>query len=82
MLEIVGLFAGFLTTLSFLPQAIKIIRTRQTESISLIMYSAFVAGVFLWIVYGIIINSIPLLMWNVLTFALAGTILTLKVKFG
>lgn len=82
MLEAIGLLAGFLTTLSFLPQAFKIIQTKQTQSISLVMYSFFVAGVMLWIMYGFMIASIPLIIWNALTFLLAGTILALKLRFG
>ena len=82
MLEAIGLLAGFLTTLSFLPQAFKIIQTRQTQSISLVMYSSFVAGVTLWIMYGFMIASTPLILWNVLTFLLAGTVLILKLRFG
>ncbi len=82
MLEAIGLLAGFLTTLSFLPQAFKIIQTKQTQSISLVMYSSFVAGVVLWIMYGFLIASTPLIIWNVLTFLLAGTVLALKLRFG
>lgn len=82
MLEAIGLLAGFLTTLSFLPQAFKIIQTKQTQSISLVMYSSFVTGVMLWIMYGFMIASTPLILWNVLTFLLAGTVLILKLRFG
>lgn len=82
MLEAIGLFAGFLTTMSFLPQALKIIKTKQTESISLVMYSALVAGVLCWIMYGMIIHSLPIIFWNVLTFLLAGTVLVLKIRLG
>ena len=82
MMEVIGLVAGFLTTLSFLPQAVMIIRTRNTQAISITMYSAFAAGVFLWIVYGFVIQSPAILIWNVLTFVLAATILALKIRFG
>ena len=81
-IEVLGLLAGFLTTLSFLPQAVQIIRTKDTKSISVAMYSAFVAGVFLWMVYGLVIASVPVLLWNVLTLILSGTILFLKLRFG
>ncbi|MBR9912253.1 MAG: glutathione synthetase [Gammaproteobacteria bacterium] len=82
MLEMVGLVAGFCTTLSFLPQALQVIKTRNTTSISLMMYVVFVTGVTLWIIYGVLISSLPLLMWNFFTLLLAGTILRLKLRYG
>lgn len=82
LMEIIGLLAGMCTTLSFIPQAVQIIKTRNTSSISLIMYAVFVSGVFLWILYGLIIASTPVLLWNVITFLLAGTILTMKLRYG
>lgn len=82
MLEVIGIVAGFLTTLSFLPQAWKIIQTKQTQGICVIMYSAFVGGVLLWLIYGIVIASIPIVFWNALTFLLAGSVLVLKLRYG
>lgn len=79
--HIFGYFAAFLTTLSFLPQTIKTIKEKNTEGISLLMYSMFTAGVFLWLVYGLMLRDLPIIAANSVTFALAFTILVLKIKY-
>ena len=76
----IGYCAAFLTTIAFLPQAIQSWRTRDLSGISLGMYSLFTAGVGLWLVYGLIIEKWPLILANALTFALALSILILKVR--
>ena len=78
---IVGLAAATCTTLAFLPQAIKVIRTKQTKDLSLVMYSVFTLGVFLWLVYGILVKDAPLIIANVITFILAATILIMKIRY-
>ena len=80
-IEIIGYCAAFLTTLAFLPQAIQSWRTRDVSGISLGMYSLFTAGVGLWFVYGLIIEKWPLILANMLTFALALSILILKIRY-
>jgi MtN3 and saliva related transmembrane protein len=77
----IGLFAAFCTTVAFLPQVCKIVRTKQTKDISLLMYTTFVAGVFAWLVYGLLIRDIPLLVANAITFLLSGWVLILKIKY-
>jgi len=77
--EIIGYFAASLTTLSFLPQAAKVIKTRDTKSISLIMYILFSAGVALWLVYGILLGNLPIIIANAVTLALALVILYFKL---
>ncbi len=79
-IEIIGYCAAFLTTIAFLPQAIQSWRTQDLSGISLGMYSLFTAGVGLWLVYGLIIEKWPLILANALTFALALSILLLKVR--
>ena len=79
-IEIIGYCAAFLTTIAFLPQANQSWRTRDLSGISLGMYSLFTAGVGLWLVYGLIIEKWPLILANALTFALALSILLLKVR--
>ena len=74
--------AAILTTLSFLPQAIQVIKTKNTEGISLGMYTMFVLGVFLWGVYGYINKDMPVLISNSITFILASIILSYKIKFS
>jgi len=80
MTEIIGLIAAFLTTISFLPQVIKTIKTKDTSSISLLMYSLFTGGVFLWMVYGILLENIVITSANLITLILAGIVLVMKVK--
>ncbi|ANJ00698.1 hypothetical protein A8O14_03565 [Polynucleobacter wuianus] len=78
--EIIGYCAAFLTTVAFLPQAIQSWRTRDLSGISLGTYSLFTAGLSLWLVYGLIIEKWPLILANALTFALAFSILLLKLS--
>ena len=79
-IELIGYGAAFLTTIAFLPQALQSWRTRDLSGISLGMYSLFTAGVGLWLIYGWIIEKWPLILANALTFALALSILILKIR--
>jgi MtN3 and saliva related transmembrane protein len=78
--SIIGNIAALLTTISFLPQAIKTIKTKDTGSLSFPMYLFFVAGVCLWLVYGTLNNQMPIILGNLITLILAGTILFFMVK--
>jgi uncharacterized protein with PQ loop repeat len=77
--EIIGYVAATLTTFSFLPQAILTIRTRDTDSLSLGMYSAFTLGVLLWLVYGLYLADKAIIFANAITFLLAASILSFKL---
>lgn len=79
--EAIGLVAASLTTLSFVPQALHTLRTRDVSGISLGMYSAFTLGVALWLVYGLILGAWPVIIANVLTLALASSILAMRLRF-
>lgn len=81
-LEWLGYVAATCTTLSFLPQAVKTIRTRDTSGISLGMYVVFTFGIVCWFGYGIFLDSWPMIASNAVTFLLAATILALKLKHG
>jgi MtN3 and saliva related transmembrane protein len=81
-MEWAGYLAATLTTLSFVPQAVKTIRSRDTSGLSLGMYVVFTLGVAMWLVYGIALNSMPMILANTVTFALSATILGLKLKHG
>ncbi|WBW99307.1 SemiSWEET transporter [Oceanirhabdus sp. W0125-5] len=81
MMEYIGLLAAMLTTVSFLPQAVKVIKEKNTSGISLGMYSMFTIGVFLWLLYGISRNDFPVIIANAITFVFAGTILSMKIKY-
>lgn len=78
----IGMFAAVCTTISFVPQLIRVWRLRSAREISLTMFLVFSVGVFLWLVYGIAIRSVPVILANAVTLALSLAILALKVKFG
>ena len=77
-----GTVAAMLTTASFVPQALRIVRTRDTHSLSLPMYLVFTAGVGFWLGYGLVLMSWPMIVANAITFVLAATILVLKLRYG
>jgi MtN3 and saliva related transmembrane protein len=79
---VIGLLAAFCTTLAYAPQAIKTWRTRSTADISLGMFSLMVVGIVFWLIYGVLIADLPLILANLVTLALAGTILVLKLRHG
>ncbi len=77
----IGLTAGTLTTISFLPQAIKTWQSKSAKDISLAMFLTFCTGVILWIIYGFFVQDIPVLVTNLVTLILSGTILFFKLKY-
>ncbi len=77
-----GSIAATLTTISFVPQALRAIRTRETRGISAWMYTLFTLGIACWFGYGILLGSWPMIVSNAITFALAATILVLKLRYG
>jgi MtN3 and saliva related transmembrane protein len=79
--ELVGFAAGTLTTLCWAPQAIRIIRSRDAKAISLITQSAFVAGCTLWLIYGLLLGSPSIILFNAITIALNLTIIGLKLRY-
>jgi len=79
---IIGLIAGVCTTASFLPQVVKTIRTKEAKDLSMTMYLVLAAGIFLWIIYGILIESLPVISANAVSFVLAAIILILKIRYG
>lgn len=81
-MEYIGFIAAFLTTFSFAPQAIKTIRTRSTESLSLGMYSIFTLGVLCWLIYGIYLGDLPIIFANSVTLVFTSTILFMKLRHG
>ena len=80
IIEYLGILAGTLTTLSFLPQVLKIWKERDVRSISILMYTLFCFGVFFWLIYGIILNSLSLILANSVTLFLALCVLFLKIS--
>ena len=78
----IGSAAATLTTIAFIPQAWKVWRTKHTADISMGMYILFTLGVALWLAYGILLESWPIIIANAFTLALAGAVLAMKNKFG
>ncbi|NUN63633.1 SemiSWEET transporter [Pseudanabaena biceps] len=77
-----GFTAAFLTTTAFLPQVVKVARSRSTKDISLPMLVTFIAGVSLWMIYGVIVNAAPIIIANAITLLLNLLILRFKFKYG
>jgi MtN3 and saliva related transmembrane protein len=76
--DIFGYLAAFLTTASFIPQAVLTIRTRRTKEISFWMYLLFCLGVVCWLAYAFYLDHPGVIIANIITLILAGTILTIK----
>ena len=81
-IEFFGYFAAIFTTLAFLPQLIKTLKTKKAEDVSLITLIMFLTGVLSWIVYGYKISSTPILLANLITFTLNLLILIFKITFS
>ena len=81
-IDAIGSVAAVLTTASFIPQAWHSFKTRDVSGISLVMYSVFTLGVALWLLYGVLLQSWPLMIANSITLVLAAAILGLKLRFG
>ncbi len=79
---IVGLLAATCTTVSFVPQVVQILKTKNTQGISLGMYVLFTFGIACWLVYGFYLNELPIIIANSITLILAATILIFKIKHG
>jgi MtN3 and saliva related transmembrane protein len=82
LVEMLGLVAALLTTLCWIPQALKTIRTRDTRSSSLVTQGAFALGIVLWLAYGLLRGDLPLILANAVSLILVGTILLMKLRFG
>ena len=81
-IDAIGSVAAVLTTASFIPQAWHSFKTRDVSGVSLGMYSVFTLGVALWLLYGVLLQSWPLMIANSITLLLAAAILGMKLRFG
>ena len=79
--DIIGFIGGALTTLALVPQAVKAWRTKHTKDISIGWIITLTIGILLWLVYGILIGSLPIIAANVATLILAVIVLILKIKY-
>jgi MtN3 and saliva related transmembrane protein len=82
IIDALGLLAGGMTTAAFIPQLLKLHASKSGEDLSLVMMMVFSAGVFLWLVYGLMIASLPLIIANVVTLMLSLAILLLKIHYA
>ena len=79
--ELIGLVAGVCTTAAFLPQAIRVWRLKRADEISFATFLAFSIGTIVWLLYGFLIDSIPVILANAITTVLALTILSMKWRY-
>ncbi|AWX96130.1 MULTISPECIES: SemiSWEET transporter [Streptococcus] len=77
----IGFVAACLTTFGFLPQVIQVVKTKETQAISLGMYSMSVTGIGLWLIHGILIGDAALIVANSISFVLSGIILFYKLRY-
>lgn len=80
-INILGLIAGTLTTIAFLPQLFKTWKSKSAKDVSLVMMITFSVGIFLWIIYGFAIGAMPIIVCNAVTLVLALMILVLKIRY-
>ena len=81
-IDLFGFLAALLTTIAFLPQLYKTWQTKTADDVSLIMLILFISGLICWIIYGFRINSIPILVANIITFIFNFSILMLKINYS
>jgi len=80
-INLLGMLAGTLTTVAFVPQVVKIWQTKSASDISFGMFLIFNLGLVLWLLYGIAIHSTPIIIANAITLVLTGIILVLKIRY-
>jgi len=80
-IDVLGFSGATLTTVSFIPQVFKIVKTKDTCSISLIMYIIFAIGLMFWEIYGILNAAAPIIIANLVTLGLVSIILVYKIKY-
>jgi MtN3 and saliva related transmembrane protein len=79
--QIIGLAAGVLTTISFLPQLLRTIKTRSSRDLSIGMVCFFLFGIILWLIYGVMAKALPIILANGVTLILASILLVLIIRY-
>ena len=79
-ITLIGMFAAACTTIAFFPQVYKVYKTKSTRDLSLPMYAIFSVGTFLWLIYGILVKSTPVISANAVTLMLSVYILAMMIK--
>jgi MtN3 and saliva related transmembrane protein len=82
MVEIIGSVGATCTTLAFVPQVLQIWKTRSAKDVSLPMYITFMVGIICWFTYGLMLNAWPIIVANIITFALALAVILMKLRWG
>lgn len=80
--DLIGSAAAVITTLCWLPQIVKIVRERDTTSISLGTNAALASGIVLWLIYGLMLGAWPVILSNLVSFLFIATIVGLKLRYG
>lgn len=78
---IIGIIAGIFTTVSFVPQLVKIFKTKRGKDISLYMYVVLTTGIVMWLIYGFLIKELPIILANAVAFVLCSIIILMRVKY-
>ena len=78
---LIGYFAGFLTTVAFVPQVLKTWKSKSASDLSLGMFLVFSLGVLCWLIYGVLLAEVPIIFWNTVTLILSLALLIMKLKF-
>jgi MtN3 and saliva related transmembrane protein len=82
MVEVIGSIGAACTTLAFVPQVLQIWKTRSAKDVSLPMYITFMVGIICWFTYGLMLNAWPIIVANIITFALALAVILMKLRWG
>ncbi len=82
MENFLGYLAAFCTTFAFIPQAVKVHKTKSTDDISLGMFTLMTIGLFCWMIYGILLNAAPVILANLITLILSFYIFVMKLKYS
>ena len=80
--EYLGFVAGFLSTVALIPQILRIYRLKSAREISLLYNTFLLSGLILWLVYGILLDLVPIIIWNIIGLVLTCLLLLAKVKYG
>jgi MtN3 and saliva related transmembrane protein len=79
---VIGLTAGFITTMGYIPQVVKGYRSKRMDDVSVFMPLVLMIGMGLWLVYGIMLRDVPIVFWNAVSVALNAWIIFMKIRYG
>jgi MtN3 and saliva related transmembrane protein len=82
LVDILGYLGGLLTTFCYLPQIIRVFRLKSAREISTSFTVLLLTGIIIWLIYGIWLNIVPIIVWNIFAIGIVGTLLYAKLRFG